>query len=582
MAWGSAGAATMAGPGAGLRRACAALLVLVASGSLSQLPMTRAAASSSPMQAVIVRGVAGGEDAVARAVSAVGGSVTQQLGLIEAVTARVPSAMIATLRHSAGVLQVTPDVSIHLLSSTYDPSADIGSLYNTSQLTGAQAMWGAGYTGKGVDVALIDSGVSPVAGLNAADKLVNGPDLSFESQAPNLAHLDTYGHGTFMAGIIGGRDVAGLPAGYSSNSTNFNGIAPDARILSVKVADSNGMADVSQVIAAISWVVQHRTDNGLNVRVMNLSFATDSSQSEILDPLSFAVEHAWKSGIVVVASAGNAGWNSGGLVNPAYNPFVIAVAASDPRGTLSTADDTIAPFSSAGGHGRNPDLAAPGKSMVSLRDPGSYIDHNYASTGAVTSRFFRGSGTSESAAVVSGAAALLLQQRPQATPDQVKAILKATATPLAGQPVSLQGNGELNLAAAKDARTPLLAVQTWPPATGLGSVENSRGSVHLSMAGVRLDTDVDIFGVPFGTDLVSAIINDAAWTGGDFNGTTWSGTTWSGTTWSGTTWSGTTWSGTTWSGTTWSSNTWNGTTWSGTTWSGTTWSGTTWSGTTWS
>ncbi|HEY8741417.1 MAG TPA: S8 family serine peptidase [Candidatus Dormibacteraeota bacterium] len=569
-------------PDLNIRRAWACLGVLLAAALFGVVPASQPAASAGPLVSVIVRGVPGADAAVVQDVNAVGGRVTEQLGLIDAVAASVPRAMLRVLSHSPGVAQVTPNSSVQLLSSTYDPTTDIGSAYNTTQLTGAQAMWRAGYTGKGVDVALIDSGVSPVQGLSDPNKLVNGPDLSMDTSAPNLRYLDEYGHGTFMAGIIAGRDVAGTPASYVGNSDNFNGIAPDARVLNVKVADSSGLTDVSQVIAAISWVVQHRHDNGMNVRVLNLSFATDSSQSEILDPMSFAAEHAWKSGIVVVASAGNAGWKSGGLVNPAYNPYLIAVGASDPRGTITTADDTIAAFSNAGGGGRNPDLAAPGKSMQSLRVPGSYIDENYGSTGTINKRFFRGSGTSESAAVTSGAVALLLQQRPGLTPDQVKAILTGSATPLAGQPASLQGNGELNLAAARSTATPLLAAQPWVPATGLGSVEGARGTVHLTMDGIPLNTNVDIFGKPMGSDLINAILNDVAWSGGTFNGTTWSGTTWSGTTWSGTTWSGTTWSGTTWSGTTWSSNTWNGTTWSGTTWSGTTWSGTTWSGTTWS
>lgn len=573
-------------PGAGIetksRRVWAGMALLLATAGFTALPSGSATADPASAVSVIVRGAPGADQKVADDVSAVGGTVTEQLGLIDAVVAKVPAAMVRVLAHSPGVVQVTRDSSVHLLSSSYDPASDIGSVYSTSELTGAQAMWKAGYTGKGVDVALIDSGVSPVPGINDPTKVINGPDLSLDTSAPNLRYLDAFGHGTFLAGIIAGRDVAGTPASYVGQSANFNGIAPDARILNVKVADSNGLTDVSQVIAAISWVVQHRHDNGMNVRVLNLSFATDSSQLEILDPLSFAAEHAWKSGIVVVASAGNAGWKSGGLVNPAYNPFVIAVGATDPHGTLATGDDTVATFSNAGGGGRNPDLAAPGKSMQSLRDPGSFIDQNYGSTGGIDGRFFRGSGTSESAAVVSGAAALLVQQRPNATPDQIKAILTSTATPLAGQPAALEGHGELNLAAAKNAWTPLLATQLWLPATGLGSLEASRGTVHLAMAGVTLDTNVDIFGAPVGSNLITAILSDLAWQGGTFNGNSWSGNSWSGNSWSGNSWSGNSWSGNSWSGNSWSGNSWSGNSWSGNSWSGNSWSGNSWSGNSWS
>ena len=102
------------------------------------------------------------------------------------------------------------------------------------------------------------------------------------------------------------------------------GIAPGSRIVNIKVADSNRATDVSQVLAAIDWVVQHRTDNGMNIRVVNLSFGTDGNQSYVLDPLAFAVEQAWRAGIVVVVAAGNDG-NGFALRNPASDPYVIAV-----------------------------------------------------------------------------------------------------------------------------------------------------------------------------------------------------------------------------------------------------------------
>ncbi|MEU8661593.1 S8 family serine peptidase [Actinoplanes philippinensis] len=126
----------------------------------------------------------------------------------------------------------------------------------------------ASLTGAGIGVALIDSGVAPVAGLDQPGKVINGPDLSFESQTPGLQYLDTYGHGTHMAGIIAGSDP----------SSGFQGVAPGAHLISLKTAAYDGAVDVSQVIAAIDWVVAHRNDPGLNIRVLNLSFGTDSIQ----------------------------------------------------------------------------------------------------------------------------------------------------------------------------------------------------------------------------------------------------------------------------------------------------------------
>src|SRR5205085_154565 len=157
-------------------------------------------------------------------------------------------------------------------------------------------------------------------------------------------NLDTYGHGTFMAGLIAGDDGA-------TGSAAYRGVAPGARIVSLKVATADGGADVTQVIAAIDWVVQHAHDPGLNIRVLNLSYGTNSTQSAAVDPLAYAAEQAWKHGIVVVAASGNTGFQKGagatGIADPAYDPYVIAAGASDSMGTASTADDQVAPFSAS-------------------------------------------------------------------------------------------------------------------------------------------------------------------------------------------------------------------------------------------
>jgi serine protease AprX len=242
----------------------------------------------------------------------------------------------------------------------------------------------------------------------------------------------------------------------------------------------------------------------------------------------------------------------------------------------------VASFSSAGGGGRNPDLVAPSKSMQSLRDPGSYIDLNYGATGGINSRYFRGSGTSESAAVTSGAVALLLQQRPNLTPDQVKVILTGSATSLAGQPASLQGHGELNLAAAQHTSPPFLYLgQIYLPATGLGSLQAARGTVTLTMAGIPLATNVDIFGVPVGSNLITAILNDVAWQGGSFNGNSWTGNSWTGNSWTGNSWTGNSWTGNSWTGNSWTGNSWTGNSWTGNSWTGNSWTGNSWTGNSW-
>jgi len=396
--------------------------------------------------------------------------------------------------------------------------------------------------GQGIDVALIDSGVTPVVGLDQPGKIVYGPDLSNEGAFENLAGLDTYGHGTHLAGIIAGDD-----------GDQVGGIAPQSRIVSVKVAGATGETDIAQVIAGIDWVIEHRNDNGLNIRVLNLSLGVPGVETSAGDPLSAAVERAWHAGIVVVAATGNRGNDADGIDSPAIDPYVIAVGAADSTDGMSETKWWVAPWSSGGNTYRQPDVVAYGRSIMSFRVPGSMIDQLHPNA-VVADKYFVGSGSSQSAAIVSGFTAALLSRDPSLTPDQVKYMWESQAVDSADAPSSLDGHGKIypketatNLDAASNAPT-----QQFPPAIPAS-----------------------------GSDGVTAPTG-ATWSGGTWNGATWSGGTWSGATWSGATWSGATWSGGVWSGATWSGATWSGATWSGATWSGATWSGATWSGATWS
>jgi serine protease AprX len=477
----------------------------------------------------------------------------------------------------------------------------LATMYDVNNVIDAPSVWsksdasGQRLTGKGVGVALIDSGVAPVKGLTQAGKVVNGPDLSFESQAPNLTQLDTFGHGTHMAGIIAGRDPD-TPIGKENDPRYFVGVAPDAQLVNLKVGSADGATDVSQIIAAIDWAVAHRKDPGLNIRVINLSFGTDSVQDPRLDPLSYAVEAAWRAGIVVVVSVGNDGAAQARVSNPAINPYVIAVGAADTMGTDGQKDDLIGQFSTRGDTFRHADLVAPGRSVGSLRDPGAFVDVNYPG-GLVadgTGRFFKGSGTSQAAAVVSGAVALLLQQRPTLTPDQVKQLLTSTAVPLPnGDPIA-QGAGELNIKAATEAKTSTFTAQAFLPALGTGSLEGARGSAHVvdPATGVELTGEQDIMGQPWdpatwtvaaatGTAWSGGMWNGNIWAGSDFGGSSWTARTWSSMTWTARTWSGGSWQGRTWSSAGWTGDGWDSRTWSDSTWSSRTWSGGSWNSTTW-
>ncbi|MHB8572021.1 MAG: S8 family serine peptidase [Candidatus Dormibacteria bacterium] len=558
------------------------------------LASAAAATPPGPAESVIVGYTGPAHAEASGAVLAAGGTVIDDWPALGELRAQVPAGELTRLEAAAGVGFAVPDATARLLGDSgsdqpagYDPSADVNSVYNTTLKIGAQALWQAGITGAGVDVALVDSGVAPVPGLQGEDKVIDGPDLSFESQLQDLAHLDTYGHGTHMAGLIAGRD-AGAAAPYTGNPQVFAGVAPDARLVSLKVAANNGAADVSQVLAAIDWVIEHRTSNGLHIRVMNLSFGTASSQDYRVDPLAYAAEAAWRAGIVVVAAAGNAGSQAPQLVDPAYDPYLLAVGAVDSVSATDYSGDYPAAFSSAGSATRPADLGAPGMHLASLRDPGSYIDQRFGSQARAGDRYFRGSGTSQAAAVTSGAAALLLQLHPAMTPDQVKALLTASARPLP------QGNQaartELDLRGA--AQMPVANVtQAFPVSSGAGRLELSRGGVHLAIDGKALNGERDIFGAAVDTRaLASAVASGTAWNRGRFNGNTWTGSRLQDSTWQTATWSALSWARVKWSdllspesdGNEWTGNEWTGNEWTGNEWTGNEWTGNEWTDGVWS
>jgi subtilisin family serine protease len=482
----------------------------------------------------------------------------------------VPASALGRLRASRVIHSVTENqpVRLHTIGGFDSKSYSFSTMYWVAQeVSGAGEYWNNRFTGRGVDIALLDSGVVEVNGLKGTSKVVYGPDLSYEADNSSLRHKDSYGHGTHMAGIMAGRDDGAPTTILKGNEDYFLGMAPDSRVVSVKLADASGATDVSQVIAGIDWVVQNKNRNGLNIRVLNLSFGTDGVQDYKLDPLTYAAEVAWRKGIVVVVSAGNEGFGSTKLNNPAYDPYVLAVGGADGNGTYDVKDDTIRDWSSRGDGFRNPDLVAPGASILSLRDPGSGLDLNYP-TARVANRFFKGTGTSQAAAVVSGAAALVIQQRPTITPDQVKRLLMTTAQRLPVAHPSGQGWGMLDLKRARDTATPTF-VQQHPVATGTGSLELARGTTHVeNAAGATLSGEQDAFG--------------GTWDGRMWSGRMWSGTSWSGGSWSGRMWSGGSWNGRMWSGSLWSSGSWTGRMWSGSTWDGRMWSGRMWSGRMWS
>jgi serine protease AprX len=476
-----------------------------------------------------------------------------------------------TVGASASPVTATPGGgwSAHWMSNTTDGKGT--SLADVRSIIGAAGGSAAKLTGEGVGVALLDTGVAPVPGLPAA-QIVNGPDLSFESQAPLLRYLDTYGHGTHLAGIVVGNDTA----------TKTVGLAPKAKLTSIKLGTANGAVDVSQVIAAIDWVVQNRNHDRANpIRVLNLAYGSGGNPASSMDPLHYAVERAWDAGIVVVVAAGNNGNSTAKLTNPATDPYVLSVGASSTKGTVTTRDDELSAYTNLGNDSmRQPDVLAPGESILSLRDPGSSVDESFPGARAGDT-LFRGSGTSQAAAVTSAVIALLLQARPSLSPDQVKQIIKR-GTVLSKGKAAQMGLRGLNLAAAltASANTP---AQNGKQSVGLGSLDATRGTSRVVVNGVELCGNKTIFGTFNNVSYISAAAAGTTWRGGVWMGHRMAADGWTGSSFASKTWGSAVWPGAPWGGTaSWQDPAWLGRFWAGRFWAATGWSGRFWASEDWS
>jgi serine protease AprX len=366
-----------------------------------------------------------------------GGKLKRQLGRFKGAAYTMPASMVAGLANDPEVRYISPDRPVHGASTeSNQPVLD----YHNETIN-APAAWALGLDGTGVGVAVIDSGIANVPDLNNTN-VVYSQDFTGD---PNNSAADVYGHGTHIAGIIAGNGAASTgPTDFYT----FQGIAPNVNLLNLRVLDANGEGTDSEVIAAIQTAIQLQST--YNIRVINLSMGRPVLETYALDPLCQAVEQAWQSGIVVVVAAGNygrdnnAGTNGYGTITaPGNDPYAITVGAMNTEGTADRTDDVPASYSSKGpsliDQFAKPDLVAPGNLIVSLYTPAETLAQEYpgneipfslystAGGNAPSGSYLMMSGTSMAAPMVTGAAALMLQQTPALTPDQVKARLMKTA-----------------------------------------------------------------------------------------------------------------------------------------------------------
>ncbi len=358
-------------------------------------------------------------------VQKLGGKVTRQLNLVKGAAISVPTSSLLELASDPRVTFVSVDHPMQVADDL------------TNGATGVAAAWNAGYTGAGVGVAVIDSGINDSHpdlwnSSETTSRVVYHQDFTgTPTTNSNGAKYDLYGHGTHVAGIIGGN-------GYLSGG-EYAGVAPGVTLVDLRALDENGAGTDSTVIAAIQEAIA--LQNTYNIRVINLSLGRGIFESYTQDPLCQAVESAWKSGIVVVIAAGNYGRLSvdgsdgyGTITAPGNDPFVITVGATKDNGSASPSAETLASYSSKGpttyDHIVKPDLVAPGNDVVSLAAPGATLELAFPAelvTGTDGNNdYFTLSGTSMATPGVAGAVALMLQEQSALTPDQVKARLMKT------------------------------------------------------------------------------------------------------------------------------------------------------------
>ena len=422
--------------------------------------------------------------------TALGAVIVRRLPIIQSVTVRLPERNLARLAALPFAAHLSLDGKVEKSDEFTVGSSEANLAFaassNSSQ-DGDDNNGNTAYqlTGKGVTIAVVDSGIAPVADLKGAsplpllnmggNRLLPGTDFVGKPAPPPppapgtpapppLNPADPCGHGTHVAGIIAGN---GTKSSTSNSFRHFFGIAPQANLVSVRVLDQNGCSTVSTVLAGLQWVMLHKNDNqAAPIRVVNLSLGHPVGESYTTDPICQAVEALYKSGVVVVCAAGNEGrvngtlntpgldnegWgtNYGSIQSPGNDPYVITVGATKNMDG-NRADDKIATYSSRGPSRLDlvmkPDIVAPGNKVISLDAQGSSLDtfnngsnqvpYSYYLTtqeqgwfnlSGNSADYYQLSGTSMASPVVAGAAALMLQANPNLTPDTIKARLMLSA-----------------------------------------------------------------------------------------------------------------------------------------------------------
>jgi serine protease AprX len=422
---------------------------LASSSKLDTALQTWARDGGSGRVRVIVSVQSGLLDTVRTLLGTIGGTNLGTLTGINAIVAEVNASGLSALTCSTAVASISIDAVVTVTGDAAITSAF--SLRSTLGLSGSTP------AGSGIGVAVVDSGIANSADFGNRITAFFDVTSGIRAAPPS----DAYGHGTHVAGLIASN-------GSLAADADYRGVGPNVRLIGMKVLDANGGGRTSDVIRAIEYAIAQR--NQLGIQIVNLSLGHPIYEPADRDPLVRVVERASRSGLIVVAAAGNFGYNQatgesghGGITSPGNAPSAITVGAVNSKNTVSRADDEVTPYSSRGpswydGYAK-PDIVAPGHGLVSDASIGSTLYTRYPSA-RVGSNYLRLSGTSMATAVATGAVALILEAQRQAhptdpslTPNAVKAILQFSSIRMhdpfgAEYDELVQGTGSLNAAGA--------------------------------------------------------------------------------------------------------------------------------------
>ncbi|MDD2189754.1 MAG: S8 family peptidase [Eubacteriales bacterium] len=346
------------------------------------------------------------------------GQIKYELPFINAVSVEIPKEKIDKLAKNNMIGSISEDAIVSKTPIFPEARSVRATCENFEE--DMERIFGSTERGKGVGVAVIDTGVAPHYDLIKPNNRITAfKDLLANKEMP----YDDDGHGTHVAGIIAGN-------GYTS--CKYTGTAPCANIIAIKALDDSGNGTESDILAALQWIV----NNGslYNIRVINLSLGIKVESPSDADPLVKGANAAVQCGYSVVTAAGNNGPGRFTINSPGISPMVITVGAADMTRCDEDGEITVARFSSRGptfSGDAKPDLLAPGVEVYSL-------------DGKNLKGYAVQSGTSMAAPVVSGVAACLYAINPCLTPAQVKKILLRDALPLSKEDRNAQGCGLLN------------------------------------------------------------------------------------------------------------------------------------------